>query len=1652
MSDKNFKVKNGLDASGAVTITQPTTSTVPLTILANTLATGSNLLEVKRPDGTVRFAVGNDGALTVNSNISFNGGSMAMYPGNSGQTALTVFGQTNQSVANLIVRAATGQSGNLQEWRDQNGNLAVSIGADFALRGISGGFFGTASGNIVGTNYLGVKGWAANHIPFVVQGVSSQTGDLTRWVDSSANTLAKVDASGSITAVDLTLSGNLTVNGTTTNLNSTNLIIEDKNIIIADVATPTDTTADGAGITIKGATDKTFNWVQSTGRFTSSEPIQSSAFVSTYVYASQIGSTVIGTATLNTNSDTGGVLINTAGVANKGLIVKGATSQTANLQEWQDSSGNILAAIRNDGVLRVSQIISKENYSSYLSFASGSPIQVNPLTAGTVGLIVKGVASQTANLQEWQDSSGTVKASIRSSGGLSLNNANSIRLHNTANTDYASLWMDNGSGGTNLYVKTNYPVLMGDIGVDTGASLTVATQSVSQLGQVIRGISSQTADLQQWQNSTGTVLTKVNSIGRMTINSNVDAGGAALYVFQPNGGYGVRVLGSGTAGAALWVDTVAGGVGAIIRGAASQTANLQEWQNSAGSVLLNVDSTGSLDIGAGSNNIWKIKNQTSTVMEWQPGQGFCFFPYGSSNKPLTIKGTVSQSANLTEWRNSAETVLASISPTGKLTSAVDASINGMTIGLGGGNVGSNVAFGQGALASNVSGQNNTAIGFNALSSSTSTFNVAIGGSALAALTTGGTNVALGVLAMRHATTADSAVAIGYSAAGATTTGGYFVAIGAGALGANITGGSDTVAIGYAALNQATATSLTTAVGSGAGYALTTGTQNTYLGRVADGVTTGSNNMMLGYSATASSATVSNEITLGNSSITRFRIPGIGLNITSNSTVNTASAATVGLIVKGAASQTANLQEWQDSAGNVLSSISSLGNITLGGGKLISFSNGTVQKINLGYSGNYSVGVDDYTTVLTADNNAFNGRVGIRPHSATYGTGYVSPIELYANGSIKQSLLYTTNVGLTVKGAASQTADLQQWQDSAGTVLSGIGPNGRIFAQGKTGNTDDLLYLRRADNSVYMYVDKDATLRGNFSIFINQNAPIDSQAFFWSGTSTRSALGASGTVSTNPTFYVKASTSQTSNLTEWQNSFGSAVAKIDSNAIFNSLNAGSGADSYSSIIIGGRWIRNEARLGLSRFGVTTGEWHMATDPDNSAIAITDSQVGVFATSTTLPLFTVKGMASQTANLQEWQNSAGTVLAKVTSAGDINIDISQGGSFHAQASGGQVGDYNLIKMSQVSTQKTTLLTTVVSGGNTEFSLKTLIGTLTTTLKIDKDSLVGIGKNNTSPLAQIDVRPQSSSTIGAIIRGAASQTANLQEWQNSTGTVLTRIGSDGAIYRGAMSIDSYGAIYTTETVAIGATMNQRFATGGLTIINRENASAVILGIKGVASQTGDLTQWRNSSDAVIAKIDSSGALTITNASAASSLITVNGVGGGQFSVSAYGGISTNAGFQSIGSSSYFGGYGGASNVVLYVGGASGQTGDLQRWTNFAGTTLAKVDSLGNFTATSKSFDIAHPTKENMRLRYGSLEGPENGVYIRGTVESNIIELPEYWTGLVHEDSITASLTSVGSAQNIYVEKIENNKIYIGGNLEKAFFTVYGERKDIDKLTVEY
>ena len=121
---------------------------------------------------------------------------------------------------------------------------------------------------------------------------------------------------------------------------------------------------------------------------------------------------------------------------------------------------------------------------------------------------------------------------------------------------------------------------------------------------------------------------------------------------------------------------------------------------------------------------------------------------------------------------------------------------------------------------------------------------------------------------------------------------------------------------------------------------------------------------------------------------------------------------------------------------------------------------------------------------------------------------------------------------------------------------------------------------------------------------------------------------------------------------------------------------------------------------------------------------------------------------------------------------------------------------------------------------------------------------------------------------------------------------------------------------------------------------------------------------------------------------------------------------------------------------------------------TTSGDMTIAGAFSATTKSFLIPHPTKPNKKLRYGSLEGPENGVYVRGNTTSDVIELPEYWTKLVSQDSITVSLTAIGKGQQLYVADIKNNKIYIANEKKtkiNCFYTIFAERIDVAKLVTE-
>ena len=107
-----------------------------------------------------------------------------------------------------------------------------------------------------------------------VSGTSTLTGNLT----ASANLIVNGNTTlGNATSDTVTIAGNLTVNGTQTTINSTTLTVDDKNIEIASVDSPSDSTAADAGITIKGATDKTLQWKSATNSLSSNVKLAENA-------------------------------------------------------------------------------------------------------------------------------------------------------------------------------------------------------------------------------------------------------------------------------------------------------------------------------------------------------------------------------------------------------------------------------------------------------------------------------------------------------------------------------------------------------------------------------------------------------------------------------------------------------------------------------------------------------------------------------------------------------------------------------------------------------------------------------------------------------------------------------------------------------------------------------------------------------------------------------------------------------------------------------------------------------------------------------------------------------------------------------------------------------------------------------------------------------------------------------------------------------------------------------------------------------------------------------------------------------------------------------------------------------------------------------
>ena len=184
----------------------------------------------------------------------------------TGATALTVVainGVVMSGLATGIVKNTT-----------STGVPSIAVAADFpTLNQNTTGSAATVTTNASLTGPITSVGNATS--------IASQTGTGSKFVVDTSPTLVTPDI-GVATGTSLVLSGDLTVNGTTTTISSTTIEVGDKNIVLAS-ASITDAGADGGGLTLKGASDHTWNWVNASDAWTSSEHINIASGKSYYI-------------------------------------------------------------------------------------------------------------------------------------------------------------------------------------------------------------------------------------------------------------------------------------------------------------------------------------------------------------------------------------------------------------------------------------------------------------------------------------------------------------------------------------------------------------------------------------------------------------------------------------------------------------------------------------------------------------------------------------------------------------------------------------------------------------------------------------------------------------------------------------------------------------------------------------------------------------------------------------------------------------------------------------------------------------------------------------------------------------------------------------------------------------------------------------------------------------------------------------------------------------------------------------------------------------------------------------------------------------------------------------------------------------------------
>lgn len=343
---------------------------------------------------------------------------------------------------------------------------------------------------------------AVDKIPLTVKGFSGQTADLQQWQNSVGTRLSSIMSDGRFFANTSISVGAIQVASSAAKFHATPNAATEVGVIVRAAASQT------ADLT---------QWQNSAGT------VLASITAAGIGRANEFQSTAFGTARriiLNESDST--VFLTGTDAAKIGLKVRGAASQTANLQEWQDSAATMVARIGSLGDIGAPTIANAAWTSPFIDFSTTFARVTNRNTVSNVAWIVQGMASQTGDLQQWRDSASAILARVTSAGGLTASVLTSAGTLGQVRTNSSGNNLEfSRAGASYIYAVDAVGILnIGVVGslsaiqITSNGTVTVSPPSAGIRPLIVKGFASQTADLQEWQDSAATGLARITSAGR----------------------------------------------------------------------------------------------------------------------------------------------------------------------------------------------------------------------------------------------------------------------------------------------------------------------------------------------------------------------------------------------------------------------------------------------------------------------------------------------------------------------------------------------------------------------------------------------------------------------------------------------------------------------------------------------------------------------------------------------------------------------------------------------------------------------------------------------------------------------------------------------------------------------------------------------------------------------------------------------------------------------------------------------------------------------------------------------------------------------------------------------------------------------------------